>query len=175
MQIDILNDKQCRSRSVGFLRSQLIWIYTVCKAKSISGFSRTREKKFEQLNSLPYLSCKLNNSILLSLAVLKSCWMCGIQCRSWWDSTFRDMWSLSTGTVAQLVEHLLCDWEVVGSIPGGVIPKTSKMVLAALSLDTLIKKVELGIRTGQLSVSIMWLGGISCQVSGMWYFSEAAH
>ena len=26
-----------------------------------------------------------------------------------------------------------------------------------------IKKVELGIGTGQLSVSIMWLGGISCQ------------
>ena len=27
----ILNDKQCRSRSVGFFRSKLIWIYTVCK------------------------------------------------------------------------------------------------------------------------------------------------
>ena len=25
------NDKQCRSRSVGFWRSKLIWIYTVCK------------------------------------------------------------------------------------------------------------------------------------------------
>ena len=25
--------KQCRSRSVGFFRSQLIWIYTVCKGK----------------------------------------------------------------------------------------------------------------------------------------------
>ena len=31
MQIHILNDKQCRSRSVGFFRSQLIWTYTVCK------------------------------------------------------------------------------------------------------------------------------------------------
>ena len=29
-QTHILNGKQCRSRSVGF-RSQLIWIYTVCK------------------------------------------------------------------------------------------------------------------------------------------------
>ena len=39
-QIHILYDKQCRSRSVGF-RSQLIWIYTVCKCRSYS-FSRTR-------------------------------------------------------------------------------------------------------------------------------------
>ena len=33
-----------------------------------------------------------------------------------------------------VVEPLLCDWEVAGSIPGRVIPKTLKMVLAALSL-----------------------------------------
>ena len=33
MQIHILNDKQCSSRSVGFFRSQLIWIYTVCKGR----------------------------------------------------------------------------------------------------------------------------------------------
>ena len=33
-----------------------------------------------------------------------------------------------------VVEHPLCDREVVGSIPGRVIPKTLKMVLAALSL-----------------------------------------
>ena len=33
IQIHILNDKQCRSRSVGFFRSQLIWIYAVCKGK----------------------------------------------------------------------------------------------------------------------------------------------
>ena len=30
LQIHILNSKQCRFRSVGFWRSQLIWIYTVC-------------------------------------------------------------------------------------------------------------------------------------------------
>ena len=30
LEIHIFNDKQCRSRSVGFFRSQLIWIYTVC-------------------------------------------------------------------------------------------------------------------------------------------------
>ena len=33
-----------------------------------------------------------------------------------------------------MVEHPLCDWEVAGSIPGRVIPKTLKMVLAALLL-----------------------------------------
>ena len=32
------------------------------------------------------------------------------------------------------VERPLCDREVAGSIPGRVIPKTLKMVLAALSL-----------------------------------------
>ena len=58
-----------------------------------------------------------------------------------------------TGTVAQLIELLLCDREVSGLIPGGVIPKTLKMVLAALRLVLSIKKVELGIRTGQVSVS----------------------
>ena len=30
IEIYIFNDKQCRSRSVGFFRSQVIWIYTVC-------------------------------------------------------------------------------------------------------------------------------------------------
>ena len=35
--IHILNGKQCRSRSVGFWRSQLIWIYTVCKGRVCSG------------------------------------------------------------------------------------------------------------------------------------------
>ena len=33
-----------------------------------------------------------------------------------------------------VVERPLCDEEVAGSIPGRVIPKTLKMVLAALSL-----------------------------------------
>ena len=37
MQIQILNSKQCRSRSVGFFRSQLIWIYTVCKGRPDPG------------------------------------------------------------------------------------------------------------------------------------------
>ena len=33
----MLNDKQCRSRSVGFFRSQLIWICTVCKERAYPG------------------------------------------------------------------------------------------------------------------------------------------
>ena len=40
IQIHILNDKQCRSRSVGFFRSQLIWIYTVCKGRVYLGSAR---------------------------------------------------------------------------------------------------------------------------------------
>ena len=37
IQFHVLNDKQCRSRSVGFFRSQLIWIYTVCKGRVYPG------------------------------------------------------------------------------------------------------------------------------------------
>ena len=37
IKIHILIGKQCRSRSVGFFRSQLIWIYTVCKGRSYPG------------------------------------------------------------------------------------------------------------------------------------------
>ena len=44
IQIHILNGKKCRSRSVGFFRSQLIWIYTVCKGRTYPGYSRTRLK-----------------------------------------------------------------------------------------------------------------------------------
>ena len=58
-----------------------------------------------------------------------------------------------------MVEHPLCDREVAGLIPGRFIPKTLKLVLAALSLGAQHSES----RTGQPSVSIMWLGGISCQ------------
>ena len=37
IQIYILNGNQCRSRSVGFFRSQLIWIYTVYKDRVYPG------------------------------------------------------------------------------------------------------------------------------------------
>ena len=48
-----------------------------------------------------------------------------------------------TGAVAKLLERPVCVREVVGSIPGRVIPKTSKMVLAALSFALSIEKEEL--------------------------------
>ena len=62
---------------------------------------------------------------------------------------------LDTGTVAQLVEHRLCDQEVAGSVFGQVVPKTLKMVLAALLLGAQHYKVDQGIRTDQLNVSIL--------------------
>ena len=40
-QIHIPNDKQCRSRSVGFSRNQLIWIYTVFKGSAGPGLRPT--------------------------------------------------------------------------------------------------------------------------------------
>ena len=48
-----------------------------------------------------------------------------------------------TGAVTQLLERPVCVREVVGSIPGRVIPKTLKMVLAALSFALSIGKAEL--------------------------------
>ena len=37
IQIHILNNKQYRARSLGFIRSQLIWIYTGCKDRACPG------------------------------------------------------------------------------------------------------------------------------------------
>ena len=48
---------------------------------------------------------------------------------------FHKITSPLTGTVAQIVVRPLRGLEVAGSIPGRVIPKSLKMVLAALSLD----------------------------------------
>ena len=75
-----------------------------------------------------------------------------------------------------VVERPLCDREVVGLILGRVIPKTLKMVVAALSLGA--QHLESRARTSQLSVSIMLLGGISCQsVWGMIFqqYSKSEH
>ena len=67
----------------------------------------------------------------------------------------------SDSTVAQFVEHPLRDWDVVGSIPSQIIKRLLKWYLPLFRLVFSIKKVEIGIRTGQPSV--MWLGGIlSC-------------
>ena len=64
--------------------------------------------------------------------------------------------SLITGTVAQLVECPLTNWEVVAWITIQVIPKTlKKMVLADISLVLCIKKVELGIRFYHPGVNII--------------------
>ena len=49
----------------------------------------------------------------------------------------------STGAVARLLERPACVREVVGSISGRVIPKTFKMVLAALSFALGTEKTEL--------------------------------
>ena len=54
-----------------------------------------------------------------------------------------------TGAVAQLLERPVCVREVMGSIPGQVIPKTLKIVLAALSFAFSIEKAEL---VGSVSV-----------------------
>ena len=48
-----------------------------------------------------------------------------------------------TGTVAKLLERPVCIWEVVGSIPGRVISKAFKIVLAALSFELSTEKAEL--------------------------------
>ena len=49
----------------------------------------------------------------------------------------------TTSAVAQLLERPACVREVVGSIPGRVVPKTFKMILAALSFALGIEKAEL--------------------------------
>ena len=60
-----------------------------------------------------------------------------------------------------VMERPLCNPEFEGSIPGRVIPKTLKIVLAALSLGA--PHYGSRARTGQLSVSIISLSEISCQ------------
>ena len=67
--IHTLNGKQCRPRSVGFFRSQLIWIYTVCvnkwgslKRQSWLNLSRSRMVKkplpFQQLHVYVFTTLK---------------------------------------------------------------------------------------------------------------------
>ena len=63
-----------------------------------------------------------------------------------------------TGAVAQLLKQRVYLRAVMGSIPGRVIPKTSKMVLAALSFAFSIEKTEL---VGPVSVYCDW---VECHV-----------
>ena len=55
----VLNCKQCRSRSVGIFRSQLIWICTVCKGSIHLGLAGQGFKAMSQ-NSFSLLKCSLN-------------------------------------------------------------------------------------------------------------------
>ena len=58
------------------------------------------------------------------------------------------------GAVVQLLERSVCVREVIGSITGRVIPKTLKMVLAALLFALSIEKAEL---VGPVSVYCDWM------------------
>ena len=55
IQIHILNGKHCRSRSVGFFRSQLICIYTVCKDRVYLG-SAGQGLNFFMLTTKPLIT-----------------------------------------------------------------------------------------------------------------------
>ena len=70
--IHILNSKQCRSRSVGFFRSQLIWICTVCKCRTYPGSAGPGLKHLIGLSVASLLSytfwrCDMNKQTLNSL------------------------------------------------------------------------------------------------------------
>ena len=75
----------------------------------------------------------------------------------------------TTGAVAQLLERPACVREVVGSIPGRVIPDFQNGISCSFVCD---RHWESG--TGRSGVSIMWLGGMSRHVSEVWYVREAA-
>ena len=59
------NNKQCRSRSVGFFRSQLIWIYTVCKGRTYLGSAGLGLKKLNTylLTVRELHSCKISSAL----------------------------------------------------------------------------------------------------------------
>ena len=84
--IHILNDKQCRSRSVGFFRSQLIWIYTVCKYRVYPGSAG------QGLIILSYLL------YIFGKTGLKK------QCRPRSDTTHRAIWHTFTGSKMDLLK-----------------------------------------------------------------------
>ena len=60
-----LNDKQCRSRSVGSWRSQLIWINTICKDRAYPGSAGP---------GLKMLSACLVNLVLYGLNYVPITW-----------------------------------------------------------------------------------------------------
>ena len=54
--------------------------------------------------------------------------------------------------IAELVEHQLCDREIVGSIPSRVLPKDFKNGTSSFAWCSALRETELGIRTGQRCV-----------------------
>ena len=90
-----------------------------------------------------------------------------------WPSflTYRSIsnYRIYTDTVARSLDFALCSG---GRGLSQVISKRQLyQLLFRLALS--MNKIELGIRTGMSGVSIMWLDGISCLMSGAWYFNEA--
>ena len=70
-----VKNKQCRSRSVGFFRSQLIWIYTVCKARVYPGSAGQglKERQFKWIPTrYAFIVCSICSSTALS-TLLRSC------------------------------------------------------------------------------------------------------
>ena len=95
IQIHILNDKQCRSWSVGFFRSQLIWIYTVCKDRAYPGSAGTG------------LTLNLNNNSGTSSASVS---VKLVQC-NWitYNGDFKS-WDLSSSYIFSFKLHIL--WQM---------------------------------------------------------------
>ena len=68
-----VNGKQCRSRSVGFFRSQLIWIYTVCKGRVYPGSAGQgfrKENIFAYLLSGTLVGWQLQNKLFTKAGLL---------------------------------------------------------------------------------------------------------
>ena len=60
IQIQIYNGKQCRSKSVGFWRSQLILLYTVCKGRAYPGTAGLGLTLIQTLFKAVYGECGLS-------------------------------------------------------------------------------------------------------------------
>ena len=66
LYIHILNGKRCRFRSVGFFRSQLIWIYTDCKGRIYPGSVGHGLRVASIFEKFPLLKRLLMSYLLLS-------------------------------------------------------------------------------------------------------------
>ena len=126
--------------------SRQLWSVTVCPCKIVCC-----QQRLCLVGFLTFFTREITfvTSCLLSWAQMPSkqwsTWKHGIALKGSLFFPFRiGSFSEGTGTVAQLINHPLCDWEVVDFIPVRVTRKTVKMVLTSLfSLALSIKKVEL--------------------------------